>query len=114
MVDLILFCSRGMKAQFANPLYNLPAVAHERSRLPVEHPDYEPDETCPPKLLFPSAPLRNRQKSSVRNGAAAQKPRDKSRKHSLEQTDSLRAGAIVGGRDDPIRRATGPVRAAKR
>lgn len=105
-----------MKAQFANPLYNLPASVYERSRLPVEHPDYEPEEICPPKLLFPSAHRRNRQESSVPNESAPKKPRSKTqkRKNSLEFTDSLRAGAIVGGRDDPIRRATGPVRTAER
>lgn len=117
ITDWLLFCSRGMKAQFANPLYNLPASAHERSRLPIEHPDYEAPETCPPKLLFPSAHVRNRRESPVRNEVAAKKPREKTQKRkqdSLEQTDSLRAGAVAGGRDDPIRRATGPVRAAKR
>lgn len=110
--------SRGMKAQFANPLYNLPESAHEHSLLPIEHPDYEANEACPPKLLFPSARLRHRQRSHSPEDQAPSPPkrltRDQKRKEELETTDSLRAGAIVGGRDDPIGRAKGPVRSAKR
>jgi hypothetical protein len=32
----------------------------------------------------------------------------------VDRTDSLGAGAVIGGREDPIRRAQGPIRPAWR
>lgn len=53
------FFSRGVKTRFLNPLYdhanNRPLPPDPDSLLPVEHPDYTGDLTCPPKLLFPQA-----------------------------------------------------------
>lgn len=49
-----------MKAEFANPLYNLSPSVRQRSRLPVDHPDYSPEQACPPKLLFPAARRQNK------------------------------------------------------
>lgn len=106
-----------MKAQFPNPLYNLPASAHEHSLLPVDHPDYEASEACPPKLLFPSARLRSPGRSLGEDDMPRRSPRPnrvQKQKADLEKTDSLRAGAVVGGRGDPAKRANGPVRSAKR
>jgi hypothetical protein len=125
--ELMTYVFRGMKAQFVNPFYNLPPSAHERSLLPVEHPDYEANEACPPKLLFPSARQHRRRRHSpeLTNEGQPQRPPKKlvpkkgekkveKKKQELERTDSLRAGAVVGGKDDPLRRAQGPVRPTRR
>ncbi|KAG6327845.1 hypothetical protein ID866_11244, partial [Astraeus odoratus] len=48
----ITYVFRGQKATFANPLYNLPPEIEAASKLPVDHPDYEPLEACPPTRLF--------------------------------------------------------------
>jgi len=121
--ELMTYVFRGMKAQFANPFYNLPPSAHERSLLPIEHPDYEANEACPPKLLFPSARRQRHRRHSpeLTDEAEPQRPLKKviskkgeKKKLELERTDSLRAGAAAGGKDDPLRRAKGPVRPTRR
>jgi hypothetical protein len=99
-----------MKAQFANPMYNLPPSAHENSLLPVEHPDFEANEACAPKLLFPSAHRRLARPRSPETPPSSTNVTDEV----IERTDSLRAGVVVGGREDPVRRAQGPVRPAWR
>lgn len=63
-------------------MYNLPPEVHERSMLPVEHPDYSPDPLCPPKLLFPKA--RKRQ--------ASPSPTRRKGKSSSVETRSVKAG----------------------
>jgi len=107
---LVTYVFRGMKAQFANPMYNLPPSAHEHSLLPVEHPDFEANEACPPKLLFPSAHRRQVR----RHSPDASLPPTNLTDEEIERTDSLRAGAVVRGRANPVRRAQGPVRPARR
>ena len=55
-----------MRTVFDNPLYDPkypetgvpPPDADGPSKLPPEHPDFEPDEYCPPKVLFPEAHRR--------------------------------------------------------
>jgi hypothetical protein len=84
-----------MTAQFNNPLYNLPPSSHERSFLPLEHPDYEANKACPPKLLFPSAHRKRHRHYSPEitreDGldAPPKKPskRDKMRKLEAENTE---------------------------
>ena len=44
--------SRGQKATFHNPLYALAPEVIAASQLPIDHPDYEAVEACPPKRLF--------------------------------------------------------------
>ncbi|KDQ31757.1 hypothetical protein PLEOSDRAFT_1110937 [Pleurotus ostreatus PC15] len=55
----LTYVFRGVKTRFLNPLYdhanNRPLPPDPDSLLPVEHPDYTGDLTCPPKLLFPQA-----------------------------------------------------------
>lgn len=111
-----------MKAEFENPFYNQPV--HQRSLLPLEHPDYEANEACPPKLLFPSARRqRNRHQSPQLTGEDEPQTRtpkkliskkDEKRRTELEKIDSLRAGAVIVGKDGVERRARGPVRSTKR
>lgn len=60
----ITYVFRGVRAQFANPIYNLPPEVHERASLPPSHPDFSPDPTCPPKLLFPKAAGRSSRRSA--------------------------------------------------
>lgn len=65
----LAFYSRGVKATFDNPLYSLPPEVHERSLLPIDHPDYSPNPACAPKLLFPEARLRKPPSSPSRRSA---------------------------------------------
>ncbi|KAH0835001.1 hypothetical protein J3R83DRAFT_10724 [Lanmaoa asiatica] len=51
----ITYVFRGQKATFHNPLHGLAAEVVAASRLPIDHPDYEAAEACPPKRLFFSA-----------------------------------------------------------
>lgn len=109
-----------MKAQFANPFYNLPPSAHERSLLPIEHPDYEANEACPPKLLFPSAHRQRRRRHSpeLTDEDQPQRPPKKLVSKKVEkkklELDSLKTGAVTGGKNDALRRAQGPVRPTRR
>ncbi|KAL5514413.1 hypothetical protein ACEPAG_2501 [Sanghuangporus baumii] len=63
----IAYVFRGVRAKFANPMYNLPSEVHERSLLPVEHPDYSPDPLCPPKVLFRKSRRRQASPSPTRH-----------------------------------------------
>lgn len=78
-----------MKAEFANPLYNLSPSVKARSLLPIEHPDFSPDPTCAPKMLFPEAHRRRRRDGSptpVRN----------SRPAAATQSNQLVANSLAG------------------
>ncbi|KIM24187.1 hypothetical protein M408DRAFT_331936 [Serendipita vermifera MAFF 305830] len=48
----VSYVFRGKRQDFPNPLYNLPAEVHERSKLPLEHPDFSPSPSIKPKRLF--------------------------------------------------------------
>jgi len=75
----ISYVFRGVRATFANPMYDLPASVREQALLPPEHPDFEPDPLCPPKLLFPEA----RAKAQRRNHRSTS-PSDRQRRaHAL-------------------------------
>jgi hypothetical protein len=56
-----LFSSRGVKAEFANPLYKPASDSTEEPTTPPAHtlplsdPEYSPDLRCPPRLLFKAA-----------------------------------------------------------
>lgn len=99
--------SRGMKAQFDNPLFNLPSTVHERSLLPIEHPDYEAEEICAPKLLFPSAHRRSRRLNTVNEEEQSLRTPVQKGPHA---TEGLRAGAVIVEKADASERAMGPVR----
>jgi len=49
-----------VRREYQNPLYNhkenRPLSPPPTSLLPIEHPDYSPDMTCRPTILFPNAP----------------------------------------------------------
>lgn len=73
--------SRGVKAEFKNPLHD-PSHADgifrdpdDPSHLPVEDREYSPSPYCPPKLLFPDARkhdhARLRKKSKASSGSAS-------------------------------------------
>ncbi|TDL24568.1 hypothetical protein BD410DRAFT_827086 [Rickenella mellea] len=65
----ISYVFRGMRATFANPLYNRSPSERARSLLPLEHPDYEPDPACPPRDLFGARKRRQRTNAKpVRDG----------------------------------------------
>ncbi|OJA21316.1 hypothetical protein AZE42_03887 [Rhizopogon vesiculosus] len=48
----ITYVFRGQKATFHNPQYDLPPEVIEASKLPIDHPDFEVAEACPPRRLF--------------------------------------------------------------
>ncbi|KIJ63829.1 hypothetical protein HYDPIDRAFT_91911 [Hydnomerulius pinastri MD-312] len=183
----ITYVFRGQKATFQNPLYGLPAEVVAASKLPLEHPDYEVTEACPPKRLFSGGKRKSRDRSREstssegvkrakilkseidRNSASSssegeqstdsrkRKPlladaaehavlpskparegsmhrddadkgearlealqrarEDRERRETAAKTrlgskEGLRAGAVVTERDEPARRAMGPVRSA--
>lgn len=68
-----MLSSRGVRTEFTNPLYD-PAypetgVAPERDddphKLPLEHPEFEAEERCPPKMLFAEARKPSRRRRHV-------------------------------------------------
>ena len=67
------FCnSRGQKATFHNPQYDLPPEVIEASKLPIDHPDFEMAEACPPRRLFASKlkrKSRDRNQDAFTNGS---------------------------------------------
>ncbi|KAI6145728.1 hypothetical protein EDD17DRAFT_1495422 [Pisolithus thermaeus] len=60
----ITYVFRGQKATMTNPMYSVSAAAEAASRLPIDHPDYEPLEVCPPRRLFFSGGKRESKNSS--------------------------------------------------
>ncbi|KAG2093478.1 uncharacterized protein F5147DRAFT_820945 [Suillus discolor] len=46
------FGCQGQKVTFHNPQYHLPIEVLEASKLPIDHPDFEMAEACPPCQLF--------------------------------------------------------------
>ncbi|KAF9220820.1 hypothetical protein BS17DRAFT_820333 [Gyrodon lividus] len=60
----ITYVFRGQKATFQNPLYGLPPQVMAATKLPMDHPDYEAAESCPPKrLFFPAGKRKTRDHS---------------------------------------------------
>lgn len=60
--------SRGHRQELLNPLFGY--KASDQSKLPPEHPDFSPDFSLPPKLLFPTTPTRR----SLRNATRGRSP----------------------------------------
>ncbi|KZT20864.1 hypothetical protein NEOLEDRAFT_1244939 [Neolentinus lepideus HHB14362 ss-1] len=133
----ITYVFRGKKAEIANPLYNKSPSARKRALLPPEHPDFEPDEACPPKILFPAARRRRKDKDVAAKPArkkpavksewdttdeeedadeAPATPKKKARTSSLTLHTPLDQGVSIanGDVDEPLRRALGPSRPRKR
>ncbi|KAG2151129.1 uncharacterized protein EDB93DRAFT_1249619 [Suillus bovinus] len=48
----ITYVCRGQKVTFHNPQYQLPVDVLKASKLPINHPDFEVAEACPPHRLF--------------------------------------------------------------
>jgi len=59
----ITYVFRGQKATFHNPLYELAPEVIAASKLPVDHPDYEAAEACPPTRLFSVGKRKSRDRS---------------------------------------------------
>ncbi|TFK47645.1 hypothetical protein OE88DRAFT_1665907 [Heliocybe sulcata] len=128
----ITYVFRGKKAEFVNPHYGASPSARERALLPPEHPDFEPDETCPPKILF-SATRRRRAAPKTKSKKPAVKsewdttdeedggeevpetPRKKVRTGTANPTPKDQGVSVANGEvDEPLRRALGPARSSKR
>ncbi|KAF8438895.1 hypothetical protein L210DRAFT_3542539 [Boletus edulis BED1] len=175
----ITYVFRGQKATFHNPLHGLAPEAIAASKLPIDHPDFEAVEACPPKRLFSFGKRKARDRSreststegvkhvmvqqlendcdetsegeqgstgiesheklshadSAETETAPSKPaceppsrlihnkelqsareererRETATKTRLASRDGLRAGAVFAERDEPARRAMGPLRSA--
>lgn len=116
--------SRGMKATFANPYYNLSPTAQAHSLLPADHPDFSPNEACPPKLLFSAARRHHSRDRSASPGGSDDEDDDDDDDGGLvraitpKRLTFAQEKDIVDKRDaedpDPVHRAIGPVRATKR
>jgi len=96
--DFCLSFSRGVRREYQNPLYNhkenRPLSPPPTSLLPIEHPDYSPDITCRPTILFPNAPKGKHSvcaKEESRVGANA----SKGLRRSLRKTT-----VVIGDSDD--------------
>ena len=96
--DFCLSFSRGVRREYQNPLYNhkenRPLSPPPTSLLPIEHPDYSPDMTCRPTILFPKAPkgkysLRAKEESRVDTSTS------KGLRRSLRKTR-----VVIGDSDD--------------
>ncbi|KII84594.1 hypothetical protein PLICRDRAFT_57566 [Plicaturopsis crispa FD-325 SS-3] len=74
---VLTYIFRGQKREFPNPFYHLPDEYLAPSRLPVNDPEFEADDSCRPKLLFASARRHRRHRSSP-----TPKSRSRSRAHS--------------------------------
>lgn len=134
--------SRGVKTTFANPLFNVDPEEHALSLLPPDHPDFEPTELCPPRLLFPQVqrkqPARRAKAALVPPTTPPRIPRTPSprrRTHDDSDDDALpvvpskllfpvagsdrrtRSGGRSAGRSvnpDALLKATGPSRSPVR
>ena len=166
--------SRGQKATFHNPLFGLAPEVIAASKLPVDHPDYEAAESCPPKRLFSFGKRKSRDRSrestsaegvkrakaqrdetsegeqsgsgaeshkklshadsaetetvpskptcepssrpvdneELRSAREERERRETAAKSRLASRDGLRAGAVFAERDEPARRAMGPLRSS--
>jgi hypothetical protein len=105
----ISFRSRGVKAEFANPLYNLSPTTRARGRLPLEHPDYSPPLTCKPTLLFPEAHRRAKERKSEKE-REKEEERERGLQEEREREREKRGGKGKGGRgtlDEELERAAG-------
>jgi hypothetical protein len=111
--DPLMPQSRGMKAEFENPLFHISPSARARAALPLDHPEYSPTAACPPRLLFPEAhKAKHRYRSPEAGDAAVVLPKRLTFQKELEL---LHAGAGEDrnkvkrtGRDSKVRRVVRP------
>ncbi|KAI9458455.1 hypothetical protein HD554DRAFT_2177348 [Boletus coccyginus] len=166
----ITYVFRGQKATFQNPLYGLAPEVIAASKLPIDHPDYEAVEACPPKRLFSVGKRKSRDRSrentsgegikrakvqcdevsegeesgtstvshkklshansaetetkpvcelsshlvdnELQSASEERERRETAAKIRLASRDGLRAGAVFADRDEPARRAVGPLRSS--
>ena len=91
----VLHISRGVRVEFANPMYNIPAETRERSRLPISHPDFSPDPPCPPKELF------KEEKEALRKRQPSPSPtRKRTVKSEAGRKSAMPSGPSANGWDD--------------
>jgi len=70
----VSYVFRGKRQEFPNPLYNLPAEVHEKSKLPPEHPDFSPSPSIKPKRLFAEELAKKGKKSKRRRSPSPSSP----------------------------------------
>ncbi|GLB41149.1 hypothetical protein LshimejAT787_0903640 [Lyophyllum shimeji] len=103
----VTYVFRGVRGTFPNPLYD-----HEkgrqrspsaRAKLPLEHPDYSPDPHCPPKVLFPATPRKQRQSArvSARRDGAKGRARQRTLEEELRGTLGKRGRSVSGSDGEP-------------
>ncbi|RXW23980.1 hypothetical protein EST38_g1891 [Candolleomyces aberdarensis] len=91
----VTYVFRGVKRVYQNPMYNhaksRPLSPPPNSKLPVEHPEFSPDPSCRPTLLFPEAHKKRKTKKAAAASSAKRSNRGKGNDsededESLEQT----------------------------
>ena len=91
--------SRGVRAKYANPLFDpnypetgiAPPSENDPANLDPRDPDFEPDEHCPPQLLFPAAHRKSRRRRHVTpdgDKPATKKARDKQKEKQKSEWDT--------------------------
>jgi hypothetical protein len=93
--ELLFPCSRGTRALVANPLFKTEALMEARSHLPMEHPDYEPNELCPPKRLFHKEITEIRRTQPARQAKLAPRTPSPNRAARGNGSPSRREAAVV-------------------
>lgn len=102
---------RGRRRVLPNPDYapeldGLPRPPNPRSLLPPEHPDYEPDLRCPPKVLWPQAgkaSAKRKRGQDMNTGTVSVTATDRSKRN--------RSGAALGSTTSSPELAFTPARA---
>ncbi|KAI5994975.1 hypothetical protein EDC04DRAFT_3076332, partial [Pisolithus marmoratus] len=94
----ITYVFRGQKATMANPMYRVSPAAEAASRLPIDHPDYEPLEVCPPRRLFVFGGRRKNRDSNRESVGFSEGAKRVNTDRSYSDTDSPH----LGGDREPV------------
>ncbi|KAJ3550392.1 hypothetical protein NM688_g5089 [Phlebia brevispora] len=111
----ITYVFRGVRTEFDNPLYDPrypetgvappDADSDNPSKLPPEHPDFEEEGYCPPKLLFPEAhkkAKRKRRGKSADDSHSSGSEDDNAATSSKEAEEPLATNGKVKGKGKAV------------
>ncbi|KAH7905751.1 hypothetical protein BJ138DRAFT_1112194 [Hygrophoropsis aurantiaca] len=98
----ITYVFRGQKATFSNPLYDLPEEVIAASKLPMEHPEFEVAEACPPRRLFSAGIKRKSRDRSIDplilSSLGAKRPRTAENRSDESASETEKSAASTGSR----------------
>jgi hypothetical protein len=109
--------SRGARALVANPHYRKDPEAEARSRLPEDHPDFEPLETCAPKRLFATEVAEIRRRQPMRQAKFLPRTPSPTRAPATVKASTSRVPKTPSRADSPtaaLDKALGPLRGGGR